>query len=103
MSIRLNLSLTEQRSRKHPHGKVGKVLLTQDLRQAVDQAGHEPVRLTDPTTNRSFVLVRAEEFDRMKALISDDPVEQMRPFMIETFSEGWNDPALDVYIDPRKS
>ena len=39
----------------------------------------------------------------MKALISDDPVEQMRPFMIETFSEGWNDPALDVYIDPRTS
>ena len=77
--------------------------ISPELRQAIDQAGDEPVRLEDPESLRSFVLIRAEQFDRMLALLSDDPVEQMWPFLNESFGEGWNDPSLDVYNDPRKS
>ena len=77
--------------------------ITPELKQAVEEAGDEPIRLDDPSTNRSFVLIRAEQFERMRAILDHDPVEQMAPFLGESFGGGWDDPALDVYTDPRKS
>ena len=71
--------------------------ITTELKQAVARAGKEPVRVEDPEENRAYVLIAAEEFERMRALLSDDPVEQMAPFLDETFGEGWDDPALDAY------
>jgi hypothetical protein len=40
--------------------------LSPDLKQAVEQASDSPLRLTDPETHRSYVLVRAEIFDRLQ-------------------------------------
>jgi hypothetical protein len=39
--------------------------LTPELKQAIDQAGDAPVRLTDPETLQAYVLVSAEVFDRL--------------------------------------
>jgi len=39
--------------------------LTPELKQAVEQAGDSPVRLTDPETHRAFVLVSAEVYERL--------------------------------------
>jgi hypothetical protein len=39
--------------------------LTPELKQAVEEAGESPVRLTDPETHRMYVLVRAELFERL--------------------------------------
>ena len=44
--------------------------LTPELKQAVEQAGDSPVRLTDPETHRAYVLVSAEVFDRL--LLDDE-------------------------------
>ena len=76
--------------------------ITPELKAAIDHAGDDPVRIEDPETNRSFVLIRSEQFDRIRDLLSQDPVERMAPFLDEAFVEGWDDPALDVYIDPRR-
>ena len=78
--------------------------ITPEQKQAVDSAGNQPVRLEDPESHRAFVLISAEQFDRMNALLSEDPVEQMYPFLDEAFRDGWDDPAMDVYddLDPRK-
>jgi hypothetical protein len=46
--------------------------MSPELRQAVEQAGGEPVELTDPETNTAYVLVRAEAFREMKELIEDE-------------------------------
>jgi hypothetical protein len=48
--------------------------LTPELKQAVEQAGDSPVRLRDPETQRSSVLVSAEVFDRL--LDEEDRQEQ---------------------------
>jgi len=48
--------------------------LTPELKQAIEQAGDSPVRLMDPQTQRSYVLVSAEVFDRL--LDEDDRREQ---------------------------
>jgi hypothetical protein len=39
--------------------------LTPELKQAVDQAGDSPVRLTDPETHRTYVLVSTEVYERL--------------------------------------
>ncbi len=39
--------------------------LTPDLEQALEQAGGSPVRLVDPDTQRAYILVSAEVFERL--------------------------------------
>ena len=48
--------------------------LTPELKRAVDKAGTSPLRLTDPETHRSYVLVSAELYERL--LDKDDRREQ---------------------------
>jgi hypothetical protein len=58
--------------------------LTQEQRQELD--GPEPVRVRDPMTNETYVLVRADIFERMRAVIDG-----------YTRRAGWDDPEFDVY------
>ncbi|HEX8199823.1 MAG TPA: hypothetical protein VF590_04995 [Isosphaeraceae bacterium] len=39
--------------------------LTPELKQAISQAGDSPIRLTDPETHRTYVLVSAEVYERL--------------------------------------
>jgi hypothetical protein len=48
--------------------------LTPELKRAVDEAGTSPLRLTDPETHRSYVLVSAKVYERL--LDKDDRREQ---------------------------
>jgi hypothetical protein len=52
----------------------------------------EPPRLRDPRTDETYVLVRADVYERMRAII--DGV---------TRRAGWDDPALDAYEKYRKT
>jgi hypothetical protein len=53
--------------------------------------GDELARWTDPSTGREFVLVPAEHYEKLKAVIDG-----------LTRRAGWDDPALDVYEQYRK-
>ena len=66
-----------------------------------------PVVLMDPDTQSRYVLVPAETYDRLRALLTDDEfhIEEAYALMDQVAAqEGWNDPALDIYeqLDPRK-
>jgi hypothetical protein len=75
-------------------------VISPELKQAVDQSGESPVQLTDPETNSVYVLLRAEEYERMRALCEEFDVRDMYPMMNELADlEGWSDPALDIYTD----
>jgi hypothetical protein len=63
--------------------------LTDDQRRELDQA--EPVRVRDPHTNETYVLVRCDVYERMKALLDGF-----------TRRAGWDDPLLDEYERYRK-
>ena len=39
--------------------------LTPELKRAVEQAGDSPVRLTDPESHRTYILVSAEVYERL--------------------------------------
>lgn len=47
----------------------------------------EPMQVQNPCTQEVFVLVRKDVFDQMR--------QWMAPL-----SQGWDDPAMDVYNDP---
>jgi hypothetical protein len=83
--------------------------LTEDQRQQVKRANGEPIRLFDPETNRTFVLVPEEVYEKVKTLFAEEGAEHFAgdiyPHVMEVFGrEGWDDPAMDVYneLDPRR-
>lgn len=79
--------------------------LTPELRQAIEQAGDQPIRLEDPQTQKSYVLIRAEVYDRLRSLFEDADfdVKETYPLIWQVMKEDWEDPAMDVYDDPETS
>ena len=71
--------------------------LTEQQRQQLD-AGNRTIRLFDSDSQRAYVLVRADIYDRLQGLLSEDfhPTEAY-PAIDRTFADGWDDPAMDVY------
>ncbi|MGC8643552.1 MAG: hypothetical protein ACP5XB_27155 [Isosphaeraceae bacterium] len=46
--------------------------LTPELKQAVEKAGDEPVRVEDPETRTSYLIVREDVYRRIVALAAID-------------------------------
>jgi hypothetical protein len=73
--------------------------LTEEQVRAVAAHSHEPVRLIDPNTNESFVLLRGEDYERIRSLLEDD--FDIRDTYAAQFASalhaGWDDPAMDDY------
>jgi len=63
--------------------------LTNEQRQELDRP--EEVRARDPKTNETYVLIRTDDYERMRAIIDG-----------YTRRAGWDDPALDEYEQYRK-
>jgi hypothetical protein len=83
------------------------IQLTESQWADVTQGKEVPVRVCDPTKSASFVLVKAEVYERFKSLFEEDPVtEQERLYQLQQFGKraGWDDPEMDVYddLDPRR-
>jgi hypothetical protein len=77
--------------------------LTDDLRQAIE-AGGTPVYLVDTDSNARYVLLGAEQFEKVKALFGEDgenfDPSIMYPLIEQSFGKaGWDDPEMDVYND----
>lgn len=84
------------------------IQLTDDQWASVQRQGNEsPVRVSAPADPTSFVLLRAEVYERFKSLFEDDPVTvEERLQHLKQFGKraGWEDPAMDCYddLDPRR-
>ena len=83
------------------------IRLTEEQWADVQKGTEVPVRVKDPTDSATFVLVRAETYDRFKAIFEAEPVtEQERLYQLEQFGRraGWDDPEMNVYddLDPRR-
>jgi hypothetical protein len=77
--------------------------LTETQSRELDAASSTDLRVLDPKTNQEYVLLRAEVYDRIKALVHADeelPISTMYPLIDEMAAKaGWDDPALDIYND----
>jgi hypothetical protein len=75
--------------------------LSDDLRQALEQEGG-PVHLVDAATNERYVIMRAEQYEKAKALFEEEAFDprELYPLVEESFRKaGWDDPEMDVYND----
>lgn len=84
--------------------------LTPAQRQVVAQEAGSLPRAVDPSTQTTYVLIREELYDRVKALFQAEEDNQalhdLHPHVMEVFGRsGWDDPAMDVYndLDPRRA
>jgi hypothetical protein len=75
--------------------------LNAPLQQALDAKPDEPLRFVDPRTRETYVLVRADVYERLFGLLYDDSEFSVRdayPLMDEVAAnEGWDDPEMDSY------
>ena len=66
--------------------------LTAEQLEAVRQG--EPLRFTDPETKGEFVVLRADVFARVQALLTGtNDVEAMYPALADLAPEDWEDPS----------
>ena len=80
--------------------------LTEAQHQAQEQNGQQELRVLDPADKAEYVLVRAEVYGRLKAVLCDDWTDGAYQASMEVFAkEGWDDPRMDVYdeLDPRRN
>ncbi len=65
--------------------------LNLEQRQALAEAAESPPRVIDPESNTAYVLVRADVYEKMQALLDEDDVRQMEPLLVELSPEDWED------------
>ncbi|HYV39769.1 MAG TPA: hypothetical protein VE988_29035 [Gemmataceae bacterium] len=65
--------------------------LTTDQSNYLQANGEQPAEAHDPRTAETFVLVKLDDYKRMRAIVDSF-----------TRSAGWDDPELDVYEKYRK-
>jgi len=73
--------------------------LTQEQQQALD-AEPTSVRVIDPRTQRAYILVAAEQFERISDLLSPGPLtDGERQTILQRVWEraNWDDPSMDAY------
>jgi hypothetical protein len=78
------------------------ITLSAEQRQAIADHPGEPVELIDAVSQARFVLLPAEQFERIKALLSTDEFDVRETYAAQTAAlaaAGWDDPELDIYND----
>jgi hypothetical protein len=76
--------------------------MTPELRRAIEEAGESPPRVVDPVTNTDYVLLRADVYERLRALIEPDDglgPREISSLMWEAMKGDWDDPKMDDYDD----
>jgi hypothetical protein len=71
-----------------------------ELLTALENSGDAPLRVVNPHTQKVYVLIASEQFDRLNSLLDLSPLsldEQSRAIRDAGDRAGWNDPEMDVY------
>lgn len=78
------------------------VSLTPEQLQALAAQRGEPLELVDDLSHAKYVLLPADQFERVKALLSADEFDLRSTYLAQEqalASAGWDDPELDDYND----
>ena len=72
--------------------------LTDEQSKALEHAEGSPPSVTDPRTQRTYVLVSADVFAQLQSLLgSDSDPRHAYPAIDRAFAPGWNDPKMADY------
>ena len=74
--------------------------LTQSLLNAIDTQP-QPMRVVDPRTRKEYILVAAEDFERLVLNLQERLDVQGAAVLLDEVArrEGWDDPDMDIYND----
>jgi hypothetical protein len=75
------------------------VRLPAELRTVVAVSPDIAVELWDETTHRTYVLISAEEFERLKTVSADDLADTYPAQVESAMQAGWSDSLMDEYND----
>jgi len=76
--------------------------LTDEMRKAVEEHPDRPVYVLDGETRTRYVLLPADTYERVRALLYDDRdtiPDEFLPLAHEAFEEDWDAPGMDQYQD----
>jgi hypothetical protein len=81
------------------------ITLTEPQQQALDAARGEPLHLVDPRTQRDYVLLSADAYDRVQSLLDEGiPRRQLAELIQRNMQdEDAGDPLLNTYLQYRKA
>jgi hypothetical protein len=74
--------------------------ITDELRAALREHEPGPVPVVDAATNRHYVLIAQEQYERLKPLVDNERLtadEQRRLIRDAGRRAGWDDPEMDAY------
>ena len=75
--------------------------MTEPQRQALDENPNEPIEVVDPRTRQTYVLLRSDVYERIKAIVGDDDdvagVDVGRLIADAMREDDENDPLLESY------
>jgi len=74
------------------------VKLNDEMREALDSDPRQPLLVEDAQSQRQYVLIPLEDFERLKTIFGHDfdPSETYAA-QDEALAEIWDDPELDIY------
>jgi hypothetical protein len=76
------------------------VPLTEPLQKALDERPGEPLWVVDPRTQTDYVLLRADIYERVQALVEQadlTPEEKLLLLAESGRRAGWDAPEMDDY------
>jgi hypothetical protein len=75
--------------------------LSKDQRDELAQHGDQPVRVIDPQTQKVYVIVPGDLFDRVRALVGEKQFDIRETYAAQDsgLAKVWDDPELDIYND----
>ena len=75
-------------------------VLSEQERQALENAGGQPLQVVDPDTQRVYYLISGEQYEKIRALLVEEEFDprELYPLIAKTAGEaGWNEPMMDDY------
>jgi hypothetical protein len=67
-------------------------IMPPELVQAVKEAGGAPVRLTDPQTNETYVILREAVYRQVTSLLGN--ADEMYPLLAKLSPDDWEDGSV---------
>jgi len=73
--------------------------LTEEQLTALEAHPNEPLRVTDPRTQQTYVLVQENVYVQVQSLMGDDLSDTYAAQVDSAMKAGWDDPKMDEYSD----
>jgi hypothetical protein len=77
-------------------------ILSKEQQYELEQRGGKPIEVVHPDTQKVYVLIDGEMYNRLRALLDDEPFDLRETYAAQSAAAGaagWDDPEMDVYDD----